>query len=325
MSDGIYVAGRYRLEAIAGEGGMATVWRATDVVRRRPVALKRVREDGRNVDDARALFADEVAITRSVHHPRVARFVDAGRDELGDWLAVEWVEGTDALLLTRHLERPIGVRAALSVAQDLLGALAVVHAAPLAVLHRDVAPANVLLGTDGRAVLADFGIARALARPRTHGVGNARGKIGYLAPEVLHGAIHAVRADVYGAALVLWELLAGRRVFAHLTPGPERMRAFLDADRPRLRGVNPRVPAALADVIDAGLSRDPARRPRSARALLDALHDAARRCRLRADPAELARAVRETYVPPMAERSRRKKAVRQGSPQRELITAARVA
>ncbi len=325
MNDGIYVAGRYRLEAIAGEGGMATVWRAMDVTRQRPVAIKRVREDARDVADVRALFADEVTITRSIHHPRVARYHDAGRDELGDWLAVEWVEGTDALLLTKHLERPLGTRAALAVANDLLEALAVVHAAPVAVLHRDVAPANVLLSTDGRAVLADFGIARALARPRVRGASHARGKIGYLAPEVLRGALHGVRAEVYGASLVLWELLAGRRVFAHLTPGAERMRAFLDGERPRLRTVNPRVPAAVAEVIDAGVATDPALRPRSARAFLDALHDAARRCRLRPDAAELARTVREARVPPMAERSKRKRAVRQAPAHREVIAASKVA
>ena len=310
MDDGRCIAGRYRLDAVAGEGGMATVWMATDLERRRPVAIKRIREGARDPDESRAMFADEVRVTRGVDHPRIVKYLDDGSEAQGPWLALDWIDGPDALTLLRALQRPLDVPAALSLADDLLEALGALHAPPFALVHRDVAPANVLADVHGRAFLADLGIARDLSRPRAKGPGVARGKLGYLAPEVLQGRVHGVRADVYGAALVLWELLAGRRVFAHVPAGDERTWHFVWADRPALRDVVPEVPARVAAVIDSALHLDPAARPSNALALRDALRDAARRDGVTASRVALATAVRAVFTPAATESPRRRGPVR---------------
>jgi len=306
MDDGLCVAGRYRLEAVAGEGGMATVWMATDLVRRKPVAIKRIREGSRDPAEALAMFADEVRVTRGVAHPRMVRYLDDGCDARGPWLALDWIDGPDALTLLRALGRPLEVPAALALADDLLEALVALHAPPFALVHRDVAPANVLADVHGRAFLADLGIARDLSRPRAKGPGVARGKLGYLAPEVLRGQVHGVRADVYGAALVLWELLAGRRVFAHVPAGDERTWHFVWADRPALRDVVPDIAPRVAAAIDAALAIDPARRTANAAVLRETLHEAARRDDVVASRGALAAAVRTVFTSVVVESPRRR-------------------
>jgi serine/threonine-protein kinase len=145
------------------------------------------------------------------------------------------------------------------------------------VIHRDVAPSNVLVGIDGIARLADYGLARSIARARVNAAGTARGKIGYLPPEVLRGALHGTRGDLYGAGVVLWELLAGRRLFAGVTNKSALAHAYMHARRPLVQSANPSVPDALAAVVDAALSLDPSKRPPNALAMADRLLSAAER------------------------------------------------
>ncbi len=282
------------------------MWMATDLVRRKPVAIKRIREGSRDMAEARAMFADEVRVTRGVAHPRIVRYLDDGCDARGPWLALDWIDGPDALTLLRALQRPLEVSAALSLADDLLEALAALHAPPFALVHRDVAPANVLADVHGRAFLADLGIARDLSRPRAKGPGVARGKLGYLAPEVLRGQVHGVRADVYGAALVLWELLAGRRVFSHIPAGDERTWHFVWSERPSLGEVVEGVPPRVAAAIDGALHLDPGARPVNALSLREALRDAARRDGVEASRPALSAAVRRVFAPVVVESSRRR-------------------
>jgi serine/threonine-protein kinase len=143
----------------------------------------------------------------------------------------------------------------------------------LPVIHRDVSLSNVLVGTDGVCKLADFGLARSLAHPRTHRRGTARGKISYLPPEVLRGTPHAVRGDLYSVGVVMWELLSGEPIFAELTDPRERARALAFRARPGIRSMRYDVAPALAAIIDATLALDPATRPESASAMRAALSE----------------------------------------------------
>jgi eukaryotic-like serine/threonine-protein kinase len=269
---------RYKLEYGLGAGAMARVWCATDLHTGERVAIKRVLETVRDPADTTARFLDEIRVTRTVEHPHVAAGLDHGLDG-GPFLVLEWVDGVDAHALVSRAER-LTPSAGVVVALDLTDALAAVHAHRTGVLHRDIAPGNVLLSRDGRALLADFGLARWLACPRAQPGHIVVGKLGYLPPEVLRGRVHGVRADLYGLGATLWELLSGRRLWAHDTDPTARARAWLHSPRMPLRDAAPEVPAHLAAVVDQCLAMNPAARPANARALRAALERASARDRI---------------------------------------------
>lgn len=273
---GSVVGRRYQLEYSVGAGAMARVWCATDLHTRERVAIKRVLETVRDPDDATTRFLDEIRVTRTVEHPCVAAGLDHGLDAEGPFLVLEWVDGLDAhAIVSRHEQLDPG--AAAVVALDLADALSAVHAHRTGVLHRDITPGNVLLSREGRALLADFGLARWLACPRPQPAHIVVGKLAYLPPEVLRGRTHGVRADLYGVGATLWELLAGRRLWAHETDPTERARAWMRSPRLPLSLVAAGVPTRFAAVVDRCLAMDPADRPANARELRAELEHALRK------------------------------------------------
>jgi serine/threonine-protein kinase len=273
---------RYRLVERAGRGGMAHVWRAVELRgphRGRTVAIKRILPSLAGNADMARMFLDEARMLATFEHPNIVRFVDYGCCTSGPYLAVEWVDGADAQQLSGDRTLPLPQEAVIPLACDLLAALAVTHRglvsdgrlSRMPVIHRDISLSNLLVSVDGVCKLADFGLARSLAHPRTHRRGTARGKISYLPPEVLRGAPHGVRGDLYSVGVVMWEMLAGEPVFAELTDARERARALAFRARPSIRTVRADVAPRLAALIDATLSIDPARRASSASALRGAL------------------------------------------------------
>ncbi len=266
---GTVVAGRFRLDAPLGHGGMGVVWSATQLVLDRPVALKLVRPEDLGDPARRDALLDEARSAARVSHPHLAAVFDAGLDDDGSaFFAMERLDGEDlrALLARRGRLRP---DEALDLLLPALDALAAVHAAGLA--HRDVKPENLHVARTStgasRCALVDFGIASAADRDED----DATGTLAYLAPERLRGgAAPSPGGDLWSFAVVLYEALAGRAPFvgAHrqaLTDAIERG-AF-----PPLRDLAPAVPPALATLVHRALARDPSQRPASARALHDQL------------------------------------------------------
>jgi hypothetical protein len=207
--------GRYRLEAAAGEGGMATVYRANDELLGRTVAIKVFRpgatepsESGRTVSETRVLA--------SLNHHALVTLFDARVEEGGlSYLAMEFVEGPT--LRGRLADGPLAPADAAAMAFDLAEALHVVH--ERGVVHRDIKPSNVLLrpsstpGPAFRAKLADFGIAYLVDSTRVTLPGTIMGTAAYLSPEQVRGAPPAPAADIYSLGLLLIESLTGRRAF----------------------------------------------------------------------------------------------------------------
>ena len=208
--------GRYRLGECVGEGGMARVYRAEDVVLGRTVAIKLIRPgvDGAPSERARS----EMTVLASLNHPSLVTLFDArlvpGEPE---YLAMEFVDGPT--LGAQLAAGPLPTEAVAHLAAELAEALHVVHEA--GIVHRDIKPSNVLLspaqlpGARPRAKLADFGIAYLLDASRLTSPGLVIGTVAYLAPEQLRGGEPAPASDIYSLGLVLLEALTGKRVQPH--------------------------------------------------------------------------------------------------------------
>ncbi|MEO0322941.1 MAG: serine/threonine-protein kinase [Myxococcota bacterium] len=272
---------RYRpLERIA-VGGMAEVWRAEAMFEdgaSRTVAIKRVLP---KMGDPlfRSMFEDEARLGMRLRHPNVVRVYDA-RDVSGTLIMVmELVDG-DSLkgLIDRAWSRhqPMPVPTALHVVRELVRALEYVHNAldeegmPLGIVHRDISPHNLLLGRDGAVKLMDFGLADANVHANARSKDLVGGKLGYLAPEVVRQRPADHRVDLFAAGIVLWELLAGRRLFQG-TDDAETVRNVARCQVPSLRQLNPEVPAPLEGLLTSLLHTNPEKRPPNASRLLVAL------------------------------------------------------
>ena len=204
-----------------GVGGMATVYLALldEGGTTRHVAVKKPHAFLADDPASFAVLEDEAQLGACIRHPNVVRVIELVQGDQPA-LVMEWIEGVDLAKLVRAAARtgrrlPVDVTAA--IARDLLAGLHAAHETrradglALDIVHRDVSPQNVLVGFDGVVRVTDFGVAKAAARQQHTEQGSIKGKLGYLAPEQLSGRCDR-RADVYGAGVVLWELLTGTRM-----------------------------------------------------------------------------------------------------------------
>lgn len=222
--------GRYILEERVARGGMAEVWRALDPERGEDVCLKRLDPSLRNDVDFIEMFRDEAALVLDLDHDNVVKVLELidTDDELAQ--VMEFVDGPSLARIragVEQLEERSGsggftTAEALQVAIYLARALHHAHTrrrdgradgAPLLIVHRDVSPQNVLVDKQGRLKLVDFGVAKAAQRLTRTRAGTLKGKLSYMAPEQARGSAVDHRADQFAAAVMLWEMLTGRRLF----------------------------------------------------------------------------------------------------------------
>lgn len=282
FTPGTMVAGRYRIVALLGEGGMGEVYRADDVKLGQRVALKYI--PPRIADDAAAIerFYSEVRIGRQVTHPNVCRVHDLVETGGQRFIAMEYVDGEDLASLLLRIGR-LPADKALHLARDLCAGLGAAHERGF--IHRDLKPANIMIDGRGDARITDFGLA-VLAR---EAAGEIVGTIAYMAPEQLSGGTATARSDVYALGLVLYEMFTGRIVF-----DGESIDAVREQhDRPKaapasiVRDLDPAVERLILRCID----EDPGRRPATAHEVLAALPGG--------DPLDAAVAAGETPSPEM--------------------------
>ena len=299
------IDGKYELVAPAGEGGMATVWRGVILGAAgfaRSVAVKRIQPMLAANREFVAMFVEEARLGSSLIHPNIVQIFDFGIDAQGiHYLVMEWVEGLDLGRFTAALQHagraaPWPLVAAIMV--EALRGLAAAHSRvdaaghPAPVIHRDITPANILIGTNGIAKLSDFGLARAMDRARMTQPDVVKGKLGYLAPELTHGKPATVQSDLFGVGIVLWETLAGRPLYE----GRNEVEVFMAARRaevPPLGGLRPDLPAALAAVVERAVSREPEGRFASAEEMIRALTAVLRQVPYSTDSFTLSRAIAE--------------------------------
>ena len=199
------LAGRYEIIDLIGVGGMGEVYRARDRELDDVIALKLIRSELFAQPEARDRFRNEVKLARRVTHRNVARAYELVTTAESTFYTMELIEGVS--LARRTMRGRLAIPDALAIVVAVCDALDAAHA--VGVIHRDVKPENILLGDDGRIVLADFGIAAAV-----HGCAELAGTPRYMAPEQAVGVEPTVAADIYSLGLVLYELLAGRPAFA---------------------------------------------------------------------------------------------------------------
>jgi len=266
-----------RLLRPLGRGGMGEVVVAArrEGSFERTYAVKRLRPELRELPEAREAFVEEGRLSALLYHPNVVRVYDAGEDEEGPFLVMELIEGptlAEVIQQTAARDWDVPLAVALEILRDVALGLRAAHEARDAVgervqiLHRDVSPNNVLVGLDGIARLADFGIARVLGQTsETTGL-ILQGKRGYMAPEVLKFHPPEAASDVFSLGVVMYELLVG----APLYRGAEGARRILDEPPPDLREHRPDTPDALVMLALEVMAEDPSRRP-LARALVERL------------------------------------------------------
>jgi serine/threonine-protein kinase len=278
-------AGRYAIFDRIAAGGMAAVHVGRLVGQggfARTVAVKRLHPQFALDPEFVAMFLDEARLAARIRHPNVVPTVDIVNGDGELFLVMEYVDGESFSTLLR-LAGDGGERVPVDVAASVVAqALRGLHAAheatsdlgePLHIVHRDVSPQNILVGTDGVSRVLDFGVAKALGKLHTTREGQLKGKLGYLAPEQVLGQPVTRRSDVFAAAVVLWEALAGQRLFAAESEG-DVLRRIMDGviERPSQHAAG--VPAAIEDVVMTGLAKEPADRFDTAMAMADAIESA---------------------------------------------------
>ncbi len=270
---------RYAVSQKIDAGGMAEIWMGrarTNDGFVRPVAIKRILPHLVNDEHFARLFLDEARITLKLSHGNLVQTLDVGSAAGVHYLVMEWVDGLNLRSFLRQVGPGLALGPATYIARQVLEGLAYAHDAtdlegePLQIVHRDISPPNVLLSRHGEVKVADFGLARARGRISRTRPGIIQGKYAYMCPELVAGEPVDRRADLFAVGILLWEMLAGARLF----------RADSDAatlDRVRACEVPPlpaMVPPVVAAVVMRALARDPDARYPTARALHDALTDA---------------------------------------------------
>jgi serine/threonine-protein kinase len=278
---------RFELVAELASGGMATVYlaRLSGVAGfQRLFAIKRLHPHLAKEPEFVEMFLDEARLAAKIHHPNIASIHEIGENDGGYYLVMDYIEGDTAArlfgrcaLAGKKIPYPVGIRMVL----DTLAGLHAAHelkddnGAFLNVVHRDVSPQNVIVGVDGSSRLIDFGVARASMRLSTTRSGHLKGKLSYMAPEQARGEIVDRRADVFAVGVMLWELLAFRRLFRGEGEA-DTLNRLLYVAIPNVRDSEPQVHPALERVTMKALERDPDKRFASAWEFADALETAAR-------------------------------------------------
>jgi eukaryotic-like serine/threonine-protein kinase len=251
------LAGRYQLEGRIASGGVGEVWRATDLVLSRSVAVKRLREGYAGHPETMARFRAEARHAGALSHPGIAQVYDYGEaDPLSPpFLVLEFVDGPSLAGLLDG--GPLQPADAMDVLAQVAGGLAAAHAA--GVVHRDIKPANLLVGPDGQVKITDFGIAHAADSAQLTRTGTMVGTPSYLAPERAAGASATAASDLYSLGVVSYECLTGHTPFRGT---PMEVVAACQRDPvPPLPGT---VPPEVAELVLALTAKDPAARPASA-------------------------------------------------------------
>ncbi|MCC7370646.1 MAG: serine/threonine protein kinase [Chloroflexi bacterium] len=264
------VIGHYKVLKLLGQGGMASVFLAEQLGLRRQVALKLLHPALAQDDIIVQRFLREARIAANLRHDHIVTIYDVGQAEGSHYIAMRYIEG-ESLSQLLHREGPLDPRRALSMLEQIAGALDFAH--EHGVLHRDIKPANIMVEPGDVLTLTDFGIARAGGQSNLTSARMVIGTPQYMSPEQARGGSVDKRSDLYALGVMLHEMLSGRPPFSADTT-PSLLFMHVHEPPPPLDTVRPGLPRALNGVVARAMAKDPAARYQTARALVDATRDA---------------------------------------------------
>lgn len=274
--------GTYIVYEQLGKGGMATVHRAEMRDKQgkpKQVALKRLLPKAAAHKEIVASFLQEAKLLQELHHPNIMETYDSGKVFGHYFIAMEYIPGPTLKELVLHCGATVGAvpePITLNLAAQLCDALDHAHTRKdatgraLGIIHRDISPANIILSTQGRVKLIDWGLAKAKLDKDDTGETQIKGKYGYIAPEYLQGLNLSPRVDLWAVGIIIYELLTSRRLF----DGPDdydTVQRVKNLPIPRPSLANPRVTPQLDAIVMKALDRDPTYRWKSAAEMRDAL------------------------------------------------------
>lgn len=274
--------GDYVLDRKLGLGGMAEVWLArplTEDPRHPYVVLKRMHSHLSNDERLLAMFLDEARLSAKLNHPNIVRVLDSGQNDEDWFIVMELIDGLDLRACLEMHGGPLLPALAAALIADACAGLHYAHTLtkvtgePLNIVHRDVAPDNLMVDVDGRVRLVDFGIARADFSEVTTQTGLRKGKARYMSPEYLLDHEATPKSDVYAMAATLWELVTGSKPYGDLSAPPSVIDSIVRFGLPRADTVRPSLPAPLVEIIAAASAHDAKKRLKSARALEERLRE----------------------------------------------------
>lgn len=304
---GTLLDGRYELVERLGQGGMAIVWRAYAHGAsgfRRPVAIKRIDPKNRHYPEVVEMFVEEARVGAVLQHPNIVQAQDFRVDDDGHhFLVTEFVDGPHlGQWVDAHTNtlQPTPWPIVTAIAIEVLRALEAAHGrrdeqgAPSPVLHRDVTPGNILIDKSGVIKLADFGLARAMDRDQITRPNVVKGKLSYLAPELVRGDAPSPRSDLFSLGVVLWEALTGKRLF-HADTDLEVYQMLQHPRVPLLSLHRSELPMGLTTAVHRALERVPQQRFGNARLMLQALTEVLRVWPASTDATAIAASVKEAF------------------------------
>jgi serine/threonine-protein kinase len=255
---------------------MATVWVAREHTQQkeddRLVAVKAMLPELADEPEFVTMFIDEVRLVRAIKHPNVVKIYDVGEHEGVMWMSMEWVEGESLHTVIAEAGKRRAIPPEMAV-QIIAEAAAGLHAAHelrdekgelRGVVHRDISPHNILIGTNGAIKLVDFGVAKAVGRvSEATRAGQLKGKFGYMSPEQALGKAVDRRSDIFSLGIVLFELTTSRRLFRGESD-IETLKLIVSGQLPKPTSIDPKYPAELERIVLKALDRDVQRRYQSA-------------------------------------------------------------
>src|SRR5512138_453081 len=260
VSPGTMLGGRYRLDERIAGGGMGDVWRGTDEVLGRTVAVKILLPALLDEPGFAERFRGEARTMATINHPGVVDVYDYGSDQQLAFLVMEYVEG-DALSRTLSRVGRLTPARTMALVAQAADALQAAHAN--GIVHRDVKPGNLLVRPNGTLVLTDFGIARSALVGQLTVAGSVLGTASYISPEQASGGVATPLSDVYALGVVAYQCLSGRRPFEGDNPLEIAMRHVREQPPP----LPPDTPPAVRRIVDRSMAKDPAARFPTAAAL----------------------------------------------------------
>jgi serine/threonine-protein kinase len=259
------ISGRYKLLEVIGDGGMAIVYRAVDLILDRDVAVKILRTEFSDDEEFIRRFRREAEAATSLDHPNIVSIFDVGEEDNIYFIVMEYVQGKTLKQYIKEHDR-LSVEQSIDIIRQIASGMAVAH--DHGIIHRDIKPHNILLNSHGTAKVTDFGIALAITSATITHTNSVLGSVHYFSPEQARGGLATGKSDIYSLGIVLYEMVTGRVPFTGESPVSVALKHLQDqVIEPRK--LNPDIPQSVENIILRCLSKNPLFRYDTAHELLD--------------------------------------------------------